>query len=93
VPSERATYLAKYLDKKRQPCFRRWRLWASLGKTWTATKAKDVRMESMGTKVYAACAAAMGWNGRKYLHLRREIVRHFRILDPAGKWFGTFSPD
>jgi hypothetical protein len=18
---------------------------------------------------------------------------HFRILDPAGKWFGTFSPD
>lgn len=92
VPSEQATYLAKYLDKPRPPCFRRWRLWASFGKTWTPTKTKDVRMESMGTKVYAACAAAMGWNGRKYLHLRRAIVRHLVHLTIEGGWDPGYGP-
>jgi hypothetical protein len=38
-----------------------------------------------------ASTALLDWS----VHAQSGVafVPHFRILDPAGKWFGTFSPD
>jgi hypothetical protein len=34
-----------------------------------------------------------GYFARAFRGKSGTLLLHFRILDPAGKWFGTFSPD
>ena len=46
IPSERVTYLAKYLSKQRPQCLKRWRLWAAFG-AGEPTKVKDVVSNSL----------------------------------------------
>lgn len=43
VSAERAQYLSKYLSKEREPCLKRWRLWAGFG-DWERVMVKDIEL-------------------------------------------------
>ena len=92
IPAGQVGYVAKYLDKERPPCFKRWRLWAAVGTEWTPTRVKDVERISMATKVYAACRAALGWEGRKWFRERMEMVRRLVNLTIEGGWEAGLGP-
>lgn len=48
---DKASYVAKYLDKERPGAFKGWRLWAAFG-DYAKTRAKDVQSDSPFTRVY-----------------------------------------
>jgi hypothetical protein len=92
MPSEHASYLAKYLSKERPPCFHRWRLWAGFGKGWEWTKVKDIIRESLFSRVYQACKAWKKWTGRKGFFERMDFVRKMMIMTIEGDWPIGFGP-
>lgn len=66
-------YLAKYLSKEREPCFKGWRLWAGFGK-WNWSRVKDVIVETPRKVIWAACKQALSWKGNRNFHERRAWV-------------------
>ena len=47
---------------------------------------------AMATKVYAACRAALGWEGRKWFRERMEMVRRLVNLTIEGGWEAGLGP-
>ncbi|MEO8204981.1 MAG: hypothetical protein ABI615_02295 [Chthoniobacterales bacterium] len=68
-----AKYLAKYLNKEREPCFKRWRLWAGFGK-WDWSRVKDIQVESPRSVIWNACAEAFQWKGNKGFREKQKMV-------------------
>lgn len=73
VPVDRAAYIGKYLSNEREPCLKRWRLWAGFGE-WEWSKVKDILLETPRAKIYAACKAFYGWQGKGNFFQRMQIV-------------------
>jgi len=70
VPVERATYIGKYLTKKRPECLKGARLWASVGGL-PSSKVKDIVRECGLTRAYALCRAM--WEGFDGLPFKRRM--------------------
>ena len=68
-----ATYLAKYLSKDREPCFKGWRLWAGFGQ-WDWSRVKDILVESPKRAIWDACTEALQWKGNREFRERRHLV-------------------
>ncbi len=68
-----AKYLAKYLSKAREPCFKGWRLWAGFGK-WDWSRVKDILLESPERVIWHACAQAYHWKGNRGFQQKRALV-------------------
>lgn len=83
IPAERASYLAKYLSKKRPECLKGWRLWAAFG-NWEWTRVKDVVFDSLFSRIYRACKEQFGWTGREDFFSRRRIVLMHELADLTG---------
>jgi hypothetical protein len=93
MPSEHASYLAKYLSKERPDCFHRWRLWAGFGKGWEWTKVKDIIRETLFSRIYLACKEWKGWKGRDGFFERIDFVRCVVILTIENMWTPGRGPD
>jgi hypothetical protein len=70
---EKAAYLAKYLTKDREPCFKGWRLWAGFGE-WDWSRVKDILFETPRGAIYQACKTWLGWKGNHDFRSRMETV-------------------
>ena len=86
IPSERVTYLAKYLSKERVECLKRWRLWAAFGAGWEPTKVKDVIFDSVFSRIYRACKDWQGWIGKGLFFERIALVRKLLIKTIEEGW-------
>lgn len=86
IPVEKAGYLAKYLSKDREPCLKRWRLWAGFGKAWDWTKVRDVVLETPRTIIYQACKESFEWVGNKGFKQRMELVESIYRKTIAFDW-------
>jgi len=75
VSAERAQYLAKYLSKEREPCFKRWRLWAAFG-DWERSKVKDIELDTPRAKIYRLCKTVLGWEGNHQFNERMQTVEY-----------------
>jgi len=66
-------YLAKYLREEREPCFKRWRLWAAFG-NWERSKVKNIELDSPRAKIYRKCKELFRWEGNRHFSERMQIV-------------------
>ncbi|PTX93832.1 hypothetical protein DB345_19845 [Spartobacteria bacterium LR76] len=73
INAEGAKYLAKYLSKERETCFKRWRLWAGFGK-WDWSRVKDIDLESPKGTIWKACAKTYQWQGNRGFRDKRALV-------------------
>ncbi len=73
IPSERAKYLAKYLGKDREPCMKRWRLWAGFGE-WERTLVSNIELDSPRARIYRNMKEIFKWKGNRYFTERMQIV-------------------
>lgn len=97
-----AKYLAKYLSKEREPCFKRWRLWAGFGK-WDWSRVKDIHLESPRSVIWAACKIAFQWEGNHGFRDKRNMVEflYVRTIEegwtlgqgPNGRDYGDCLPE
>jgi len=71
--AETAKYLGKYLSKEREPCLKRWRLWAGFGK-WDWSRVKDICVESPRGTIWRACAQAFHWVGNRAFAEKKSMV-------------------
>jgi hypothetical protein len=90
--AQAARYLAKYLSKEREPCFKRWRLWAGFGK-WDWSRVKDIAIESPKGTIWAACAEAFRWKGRKGFLEKQKIVERLYEQSLSHGWEFGKGPD
>jgi len=75
-------YLAKYLSKEREPCFKGWRLWAGFG-NWDWSRVKDIEIESSLGTIWKACIETFHWKGNRKFFQRQNVVRqlYFKSID------------
>lgn len=73
INADGAKYLAKYLSKEREPCFKRWRLWAGFGK-WDWSRVRDIELESPRRVIWEACKKAFQWKGNRGFLEKRSVV-------------------
>lgn len=92
MPPEHGGYLAKYLSKERPECLKRWRLWAAFGEGWEPTRVKDVKKESLFSKIYAACKEWKGWEGREGFFDRMAFVRQMMFMTIENGWTPGLGP-
>lgn len=100
--AEAAKYLAKYLSKEREKCFKGWRLWAGFGK-WDWSRVREIFVESPQGVIWAACAEALHWKGnRRFLENRRMVdFLYQRTIEegwelgrgPGGRAYNECRPD
>ena len=76
INADGAKYLAKYLSKEREPCLKRWRLWAGFGK-WDWSRVKDICLQSPRSAIWKACASAFQWVGKRGFLEKRGLVEFF----------------
>ena len=77
--------MAKYLSKDREPCFKRWRLWAGFGK-WDWTRVKDIIVESPKRVIWEACTKALGWKGNGGFCQKQDIVDYLYLRTVEEGW-------
>ena len=80
-----ARYLAKYLSKEREPCFKGWRLWSGFGE-WDWSRVKDILVESPKRAIWDACAKALNWKGNRGFFERRATVDHLYLRAIEEGW-------
>jgi len=83
--AEGAKYLAKYLSKEREPCLKRWRLWAGFGK-WDWSRVKDIFAESPKRVIWEACKEALHWEGNRDFLQKRNLVDHLYLRTVEEGW-------
>ena len=92
VPVEKAAYLAKYLSKDRESCFKGWRLWAGFGE-WDWSRVKDILFETPRSTIYQACKTWLGWSGNHDFRNRMAAVEHLYRRTIELGWIAGFGPD
>ena len=92
MPSEHASYLAKYLSKERPQCLYRWRLWAGFGSGWEWTKVKDLIRETLLSRIYRTCKEWKQWTGRRHFYERTDFVRRMVVLTIERGWVPGRGP-
>jgi hypothetical protein len=65
--------LEKDLSKEREPCLKRWHLWAAFG-NWERSKAQDIELDSPKARIYKKCKELFGWDGNCHFSERMQIV-------------------
>jgi len=76
VPGRTAyKYLMKYLKKRRPPCLKGWRLWASFGK-WTKTRCCDLILDSFKARAWKYCNQKAGFKDLEWRE-RCIVARNF----------------
>ena len=73
--AQAARYLAKYLSKDREPCFKRWRLWAGFGDILGikgGTLAKQWFVDSSRTEVFQNAISDFKTNAEEHIRFFRE---------------------
>ncbi|MDX2080723.1 MAG: hypothetical protein SFU53_08050 [Terrimicrobiaceae bacterium] len=80
-----ADYLAKYLSKEREPCLKRWRLWATFGE-WEHSRVKNVALQTARARIWAVCKEKFGWSGNKGLFERSRLVEEIYLTAILENW-------
>lgn len=87
-----AKYLAKYLNKERERCFRHWRLWAGFGK-WDWSRVKDIALESPRSAIWAACKNGFQWEGNHGFRDKKSMVEFLYVRTIEEGWELGRGPD